>query len=87
MLDPRIPSGPIEKKWEQCRFEMKLVNPANRRKHSIIIVGAGLAGAAAAATLGQQGYEVHCFSLHDTPAPGSFDCSARRHQCRKELSQ
>ena len=67
MLDPRIPSGPIEKKWEQCRFEMKLVNPANRRKHSIIIVGAGLAGAAAAATLGQQGYEVHCFSLHDTP--------------------
>ena len=67
MLDPRIPSGPIEKKWEQCRFEMKLVNPANRRKHSIIIVGAGLAGAAAAATLGQQGYDVHCFSLHDTP--------------------
>jgi succinate dehydrogenase / fumarate reductase, flavoprotein subunit len=67
MLDPRIPLGPIEKKWEQCRFEMKLVNPANRRKHSIIIVGAGLAGAAAAATLGQQGYEVHCFSLHDTP--------------------
>ncbi len=67
MLDPRIPSGPIEKKWEQCRFEMKLVNPANRRKHSIIIVGAGLAGAAAAATLGQQGYEIHCFSLHDTP--------------------
>jgi succinate dehydrogenase / fumarate reductase, flavoprotein subunit len=67
MLDPRIPSGPIEKKWEQCRFEMKLVNPANRRKHSIIIVGAGLAGAAAAATLGQQGYNVQCFSLHDTP--------------------
>jgi succinate dehydrogenase / fumarate reductase, flavoprotein subunit len=67
MLDPRIPSGPIEKKWEQCRFEMKLVNPANRRKHSIIIVGAGLAGAAAAATLGQQGYDIQCFSLHDTP--------------------
>jgi succinate dehydrogenase / fumarate reductase flavoprotein subunit len=46
---------------------MKLVNPANRRKHSIIVVGAGLAGAAAAATLGQQGYHVHCFSYHDTP--------------------
>ena len=46
---------------------MKLVNPANRRKHSIIVVGAGLAGAAAAATLGQQGYQVHCFSYHDTP--------------------
>jgi len=46
---------------------MKLVNPANRRKHSIIVVGAGLAGAAAAATLGRQGYQVHCFSYHDTP--------------------
>jgi succinate dehydrogenase / fumarate reductase, flavoprotein subunit len=67
MLDSRIPSGPIEQKWEQCRFEMKLVNPANRRKHSIIIVGGGLAGAAAAATLGQQGYDIQCFTLHDTP--------------------
>ncbi len=67
MLDSRIPSGPIEQKWDNCRSEMKLVNPANRRKHSIIIVGSGLAGAAAAATLGQQGYQVHCFTLHDTP--------------------
>ena len=66
-LDARIPSGPIEQKWDRCRFDMKLVNPANRRKHSIIVVGAGLAGAAAAATLGQQGYHVHCFSYHDTP--------------------
>ena len=66
-LDARIPLGPIEQKWDKCRFEMKLVNPANRRKHSIIVVGAGLAGAAAAATLGQQGYHVHCFSYHDTP--------------------
>src|ERR1700745_3945106 len=67
MLEARIPSGPIEEKWDKCRYEMKLVNPANRRKHSIIVVGAGLAGAAAAATLGQQGYQVHCFSYHDTP--------------------
>src|SRR5246500_2112017 len=67
MLDARIPSGPIEQKWDNCRYEMKLVNPANRRKHSIIVVGAALAGAAAAATLGQQGYQVHCFSYHDTP--------------------
>jgi succinate dehydrogenase / fumarate reductase flavoprotein subunit len=67
MLDPLIPSGPIEQKWDKARFEMKLVNPANRRKHSVIIVGAGLAGASAAATLGQQGYQVHCFSLHDSP--------------------
>ena len=67
MLEARIPSGPIEQQWDTCRFEMKLVNPANRRKHSIIVVGAGLAGAAAAATLGQQGYHVRCFSYHDTP--------------------
>lgn len=66
-LDARIPLGSIEQKWDECRFGMKLVNPANRRKHSIIVVGAGLAGAAAAATLGQQGYHVHCFSYHDTP--------------------
>ncbi|HKM90107.1 MAG TPA: fumarate reductase/succinate dehydrogenase flavoprotein subunit [Candidatus Acidoferrales bacterium] len=67
MLDARVPSGPIEQKWDKCRLEMKLVNPANRRKHSIIVVGAGLAGAAAAATLGQQGYQVDCFTYHDTP--------------------
>jgi succinate dehydrogenase / fumarate reductase flavoprotein subunit len=67
VLEPNIPSGPIERKWDQCRFEMKLVNPANRRHYSIIIVGAGLAGASAAATLGQQGYHVRCFSYHDTP--------------------
>src|ERR1700756_1853172 len=67
MLEARIPSGPIEQKWDKCRYEMKLMNPANRRKHSIIVVGAGLAGAAAAATLGQQGYHVDCFSYHDTP--------------------
>ena len=67
MLESKIPSGPIEQKWEKCRFEMKLVNPANRRKHTVIIVGSGLAGAAAAASLGQQGYRVDCFSFHDSP--------------------
>ena len=67
MLDSHIPSGPIESKWDQCRFEMRLVNPANRRKYSVIIVGSGLAGAAAAATLGQQGYHVRCFTYHDSP--------------------
>src|ERR1700740_420024 len=67
MLDSKIPSGPIEKKWEKCRFEMKLVNPANRRKHTVIIVGSGLAGASAAASLCQQGYNVHCFCFQDSP--------------------
>jgi len=67
MLESKIPSGPIEKKWDKARFEFKLVNPANRRKHSVIIVGSGLAGAAAAASLGQQGYRVDCFCFHDSP--------------------
>src|SRR4029077_9506886 len=67
ILDARIPAGPIERKWDRCRAEMKLVNPANRRKHTIIVVGSGLAGAAAAATLGEQGYHVRCFTFHDTP--------------------
>ena len=67
MLESKIPSGPIEKKWEKSRFEMKLVNPANRRKHTVIIVGSGLAGASAAASLGQQGYNVHCFCFQDSP--------------------
>jgi succinate dehydrogenase / fumarate reductase flavoprotein subunit len=66
-LDARIPDGPIEQKWDRSRFEMKLVNPANRRKHTVLIVGSGLAGAAAAATLGEHGYHVQCFSFHDTP--------------------
>jgi succinate dehydrogenase / fumarate reductase, flavoprotein subunit len=67
MLGARIPAGPIEEKWDRCRYEMKLVAPANRRKHTILVVGSGLAGAAAAASLGEQGYHVHCFSFHDSP--------------------
>jgi succinate dehydrogenase / fumarate reductase flavoprotein subunit len=67
MFESNIPEGPIEEKWERSRFEMKLVNPANRRKHTVIIVGSGLAGASAAASLGQQGYNVHCFCFQDSP--------------------
>ena len=65
-LNGNIPAGPIEKKWDQRRFEMKLVNPANKRKYRIIVVGSGLAGAAAAASLGQLGYEVLCFCFQDS---------------------
>jgi succinate dehydrogenase / fumarate reductase flavoprotein subunit len=67
MLESKIPSGAIEQKWEKARFDMKLVNPANRRKYRVIIVGSGLAGAAAAASLGQQGYNVDCFCFQDSP--------------------
>jgi len=66
-LDSRVPSGSIEKLWDQARFEMKLVSPANKRKHSIIVVGSGLAGASAAATLGGLGYRVKCFCFQDSP--------------------
>ncbi len=65
--DAMIPSGPIEQKWERHRFDMKLVSPANRRRHTILVVGSGLAGAAAAASLGELGYRVECFSYHDSP--------------------
>jgi succinate dehydrogenase flavoprotein subunit len=66
-LDAQIPSGPIAEKWDRHRFELKLVNPANKRKHTIIVVGTGLGGAAAAATMGELGYQVRCFTFHDSP--------------------
>ncbi|MGH9632588.1 MAG: fumarate reductase/succinate dehydrogenase flavoprotein subunit [Bryobacteraceae bacterium] len=66
-LDSRVPSGPIETAWDRSRFEMKLVNPANKRKFNIIVVGSGLAGASAAATLAELGYNVKCFCFQDSP--------------------
>ena len=66
-LDSKIPAGPIEQKWDSHRFAMKLVNPSNRRKYSIIVVGTGLAGASAAASLGELGYNVLTFSYHESP--------------------
>ena len=65
-LDSKIPSGPLEKRWDLHKFQMKLVNPANRRKHSVIVVGTGLAGAAASASLGELGYHVKTFCIHDS---------------------
>jgi succinate dehydrogenase / fumarate reductase flavoprotein subunit len=62
-----IPGGPIAQKWDRHRFEMKLVNPANKRKHHAIVVGSGLAGASAAATLSELGYQVSCFCFQDSP--------------------
>ncbi|MGE5816440.1 MAG: fumarate reductase/succinate dehydrogenase flavoprotein subunit [Deltaproteobacteria bacterium] len=66
-LNAAIPDGSIQEKWDKHRFEMKLVNPANRRKYNLIIVGSGLAGASAAATLAEQGYNVECFCYQDSP--------------------
>ncbi len=66
-LNSRVPSGPIEKAWENYKFEMKLVNPANKRKYNIIVVGSGLAGGSAAATMAELGYNVKCFCFQDSP--------------------
>ena len=66
-LDSKLPSGPIETAWQRTKFDLKLVNPANKRKHTIIVVGSGLAGGSAAATLGELGYNVKCFCFQDSP--------------------
>jgi succinate dehydrogenase / fumarate reductase, flavoprotein subunit len=66
-LDSKSPTGPIEKQWEDHRFHLKLVNPANKRKYTILVVGSGLAGGSAAATLAELGYNVKCFCFQDSP--------------------
>ena len=66
-LDAKIPGGPISGKWDRHKFEMKLVNPANKRKYTVIVVGTGLAGASAAASLGELGYNVQSFCIQDSP--------------------
>jgi succinate dehydrogenase / fumarate reductase flavoprotein subunit len=66
-LDSRLPSGPIETAWDRTKFDMKLVNPANKRKYSVLVVGSGLAGASASATLAELGYNVSCFCFQDSP--------------------
>src|ERR1700757_5027229 len=66
-LDSRVPTGAIEQAWDKTKFDLKLVNPANKRKHTVIVVGSGLAGASASATLGELGYNVKCFCFQDSP--------------------
>src|ERR671934_2223982 len=66
-LDPKVPAGPLAQKWTRHRSEIKLVNPANKRKYHVLIVGSGLAGASAAATLAELGYRVACFCYQDSP--------------------
>jgi len=66
-LDSRIPSGPVQEKWDRRKFELKLVNPANKRKYKVLVIGSGLAGASAAASMAELGYQVECFCHNDSP--------------------
>src|ERR1700688_3055024 len=66
-LSSKAPTGPIETRWDRHRFNLKLVNPANKRKYKIIVVGSGLAGGSAAASLAELGYQVSCFCFQDSP--------------------
>ena len=66
-LNSKVPSGPIAQAWDKHKFELKLVNPANKRKHTVIVVGSGLAGASAAASMAELGYSVLCFCFQDSP--------------------
>lgn len=67
LLDSKIPEGPLAEKWDKHKFNVKLVNPANKRKYDVIVVGTGLAGASAAASLAELGYNVNAFTYHDSP--------------------
>ena len=66
-LDPHLPDGPLETKWERHKSHLRLVSPTNKRKYHVIVVGSGLAGASAAASLAELGYQVSCFCFQDSP--------------------
>ena len=86
-LDAKAPKGPISEKWTNHKFGMKLINPANKRKYRVIVVGTGLAGASAAATMAELGYEVLNFCYQDSPRRSAQHRSTGRDQCRKKLSK
>ena len=86
-LKANVPSGPIAEKWSKHRFDMKLVNPANKRKYSVIVVGSGLAGGAAAASLAELGYNVKVLLLPGQPAPRPLDRGPGRDQRGQELPE
>ena len=86
-LISNVPAGPIQQSWDKHKFALRLINPANKRKYNIIVVGSGLAGGAAAASFGELGYNVQCFCYPRQPAPCPLHCGPGRHQRREELSQ
>ena len=77
-LESKIPAGPLAEKWSKHKFNLKLVNPSNKRKYDVIVVGTGLAGASAAASLGELGYNVKAFCFQDSPRQiGRASCRER----------
>jgi len=86
VLDAKLPEGPIEQQWDTAKFKAKLVNPANKRRYTVLVVGSGLAGAAAAASMAELGYNVKCFCYQDSPRR-AHSIGAGRHQRREELPQ
>ena len=86
-LDAKIPAGALADKWSNHKAAIKVVSPANKRKLDIIVVGTGLGGASAAASLGELGYNVKVFCIQDSPPPRTLDRSAGRYQCSQELPE
>jgi len=86
-IDAKIPAGPLSEKWVHHKFNTKLVNPANKRKYDIIVVGTGLAGASAAASLAELGYNIKSFCFQDSPPKGPQHCSPGWHQRFQKLPE
>ena len=87
MIDAKIPAGPLAEKWTDYKGHCKLVNPSNKRKLEVIVVGTGLAGASAAASLGELGYQVKAFCFQDSPPPCPLHRSTGWYQCCQKLSE
>ena len=85
-LDARVPAGPLAEKWTKFKANARLVNPSNKRKYEVIVVGTGLAGASAAASLAELGYRVKSLFPRQSAA-GALDCGARGNQRSQELSK
>jgi succinate dehydrogenase / fumarate reductase flavoprotein subunit len=82
-LISKIPDGPLAQKWTKYKASVKLVNPANKKKLEIIVIGTGLSGAGAASALGELGYSVKTFCYQDSPEKGTFSCCPGRNKCSK----
>ncbi len=86
-LDAKVPGGPLAEKWDRHRFELKLVNPANKRKYNIIVVGTGLAGSSASATLAELGYNIKAFCIQDSPRRAHSIAAQHLHDVQSRIAK